>query len=148
MKLKHASFAVAFGLLAAGALSANAGELPPQGSEPLSTILKLVESQHLGTIAEAEFDDGLWQIKACPSTGCDKLYVDPATGKEVRRKKSGPEELPPAGSIAISTVIQHVETNQRGRISEVEFEHGPWQVELRNGIHKTKLLINPVTGNP
>lgn len=148
MKLRHAGLATVFAVLAGGALSANAGEPPPQGSRPLSTILKSVEGQHLGTVAEAEFDDGLWQIKVCQTNGCEKLYINPNTGKEVRRNASGPEELPPTGSLALSSVIQGVEAMQPGRVSEVEFEHSHWEVELRDGVHKTKLWINPATGRP
>ena len=146
MKIAPATLAAAFGVLTFCALPATAGEPPPQGSTPLSTILRSVESQHLGTIAEAEFDDGLWQVKACQATSCDKLYLDPTTGKEVRRRKSGSESLPPAGAMALSAVIQRAESSQRGRVSEVEFDHGHWEVELRNGTRKTKLLINPATG--
>ncbi len=146
MNLRRTPPALAFGLLAMLAVSASAVELPPADGASLSTILKSVEGQHLGAIAEAEFDDGLWEIKACQTIGCDKLYVNPSTGKKVRRRKVGPEALPPANAMALSAIIQHVEASQPGRVTEVEFDNGHWEVELRNGIHKTKLLLNPTTG--
>lgn len=140
--------AVASALLL-GSLTAVAAELPPTGSEPLSTILKTVEGQQSGVIAGAEFDDGFWEIKTCKAAGCTKLYIDPASGKESRRRATGVEEVPPAGSMLLSSIVQKIEAAGHGQITEVEFEDDQpahWEVEIRNGAHKGKVLVNPKTG--
>lgn len=130
-----------------GPLSApEAGELPPPGSLPLSTILRGVEERALGTIAEAEFDDGRWEVKVCDAGTCQKLYIDPASGEEKRRRRADPDEVPPANAMHLSAVVRSVEAREPGVITEVEFDDGYWEVELRRDGRKVKPWIDPTTG--
>lgn len=55
-------------------------EIPPQGSIPLSAIVRSVEAQGLGTITEVEFDNGVWEVKLRKHRQKIKLAVDPITG--------------------------------------------------------------------
>lgn len=133
-------------LLLVSLLDAGADELPPPDGKPLSTILKSVEDKQLGSIVEAEFDDGLWEVKVCNSGTCQKLYIAPRTGEEVRRRRAESEEVPPAGSKPVSTIVQSVEAQGLGTITEVEFEHGRWEVKLRKDGQTTRTDIDPMTG--
>jgi virulence-associated protein VagC len=125
---------------------ADANDIPPQGSKLLSAIIKTMEGQYHGSIFEAEFEDGLWEVKICDTGVCQKLYLDPQTGKEVRQKKTDCDEIPPAGSMPISKIIQSVEAQGLGIITEFEFDDGFWEVKLRKDGRKVKLIIDPMTG--
>lgn len=139
--------ALVFGLLLAPLSAAVAGEIPPPGAKPLSVILKSVEDRKLGSISEAEFDDGLWEVKVCSAEACEKLDIDPQTGEEKHRRKKASDEIPPANSRPISTIIESVEGRNSGVVSEVEFDDGFWEVELRKDGRKTRLVLDPMTGN-
>lgn len=135
--------------VASGPLSViHAGELPPPGGKPLSTIIRSVEAQSLGNISEAEFDDGLWEVKVCNSGACQKLYMAAETGEEKRRRKADSDEVPPAGAKPLSAVIESIEASGRGTITEIEFDDGYWKTQLRHGGEKIKLKIDPMTGTP
>lgn len=123
-----------------------AGEVPPAGSKPLSEILRSVEQHKPEVISKAEFDDGVWEVKACDAGACQKLYIDPKSGAEKRRRKTDSEHLPPAGAMPLSTVVQSIEKQGLGEITEVEFEDGSWEVKLRKDGHKAKLFVDPLTG--
>ena len=123
-----------------------AGETPPADSKPLSDILLALEAREVGTIAEAEFDDGLWEVKVLKEKAWHKLYIDPKTGAENRRRGTGSEELPPANALALSKIVKSVEALNLGTISEVELEDGRWEVELRNAGRKVKLYMKPLAG--
>jgi hypothetical protein len=127
--------------------AALAGERPPTGSKPLSSILKSVEDQKIGSIAQAEFDDGSWKITVCGAAACQKLYLDPRSGKQKRRRKTDAEATPPANAIALSATLQSIEAREPGAVvTEVEFDDGFWEIELRKGRQKIKLLADPMTG--
>ena len=112
---------------------AEAGDFPSPGSKPLSAILKSVEEQRLGVITKAEFDDGLWEVKICDVGPCQKLYIDPRSGEEKRRRKTDSDELPPANAMVLSTIIQSLEASALWIITEVKFDDGFWEVELGRG---------------
>jgi hypothetical protein len=135
-----------FGLLLAPLSGAGAGELPPPGTKPLSAILKLVEDQRIGSISVAEFDDGLWEVEVCDAEACQKLYLDPLTGEEKRRRKTDSDEIPPANSMPISTIIHSVEDRGLGAVTEVDFDDGVWEVELLKDGRKIKLAMDPMNG--
>lgn len=136
------------GLLVTALLSpAQAGEIPPPGSKPLAAILASVEGRKSGVIAKAEFDDGLWEVKVCEDGICQKVYIDPKSGEVKRQRKTETDEMPPAGAMPVSTIIQSVEAYELGTITEVEFDTGLWEVELRQDGRKTELLIDPWTGD-
>lgn len=141
------SFLSGLCLLLATISIAGAGDLPPPGSKPLSAILKSVEGQDLGVITSAEFDDGWWEVKVCKGPACHKLYIDPESGEEKRRREAGSDnELPPANAKPLSAIAQSIEDSKAGVITEVEFDDGFWEVELRNDGRKSKLDIDPRTG--
>ncbi len=125
---------------------ANAGETPPLGTKPLYTILKSVEDQKLGSISEAEFDDGLWEVKVGDAETCQKIYIDPRTGEEKRRRRTETDELPPKNSLPISAVIQSVEARGLGIVTEFDYDNGFWAVDLRKDGRKIKLIVDPMTG--
>ncbi|MDY0111271.1 MAG: PepSY domain-containing protein [Candidatus Krumholzibacteria bacterium] len=134
-----------FGLLLAP-LSAWAGDLPPTDSKPLSEILLSVEQQRLGVFSEAEFDDGLWELKVCDSGACQKLYIAPRSGDEIRRRRVDLDETPPANAKPISVIVQSVEALGLGVITEVEFDDGFWEIDIHKDRRKTKLIVDPITG--
>lgn len=115
-------------------------------SQPLSSILKSVEAQKIGIIANAELDEGLWEVKVCNSGECQKLYIDPISGMEKFRKGTDREELPPADALLISTIIESLESKGTKDIKEVEFEDGLWEVKFRKSANKPKLYIDPLSG--
>ena len=135
-----------FGLLLAPLSVAGAGDFPSPGSKPLSAILKSVEEQRLGVITEAEFDDGLWEVKICDVGACQKLYIDPRSGEEKRRRNTYPDKMPPANAMPLSTIVQSVEARESGVITEVDFDDGFWEVELHKDGRKSKLAIDPRSG--
>ncbi len=135
-----------FGLLLPALSVVGASELPPLDSKPLSVILKSVEEQKLGVIREAEFDHGLWEVKVCDSGPCQKLCIDPISGKEKGRRKSDIGEIPPANATPISMIVQSIEARRLGVIEEVEFDHGSWEIELHKRGRENKLYADPKTG--
>lgn len=118
-------------LLVAAALAqgsvALAADMPPADALPLSEILEAVP----GNIGEAEFDDGRWEVKACDGARCDKRYIDPVTGREQHRKSLRRASVPAAGSAPTALeLVKRLEAADTGAISEIEFEHGRWEVKL------------------
>lgn len=143
MKAVYWLFGSAVGLSAAAALAATPAA--PATPRPLSAIVQAIEGE-AGQIVEAELDDGLWEIKQCSRTACQKLYVDPATGKEIRRRATDLEQLPPANAKPLAALLTQVESTQKGRIVEAEFDHDVWEVKLREAGRSHKLWLDPVTG--
>jgi hypothetical protein len=141
------SFLSGLCLLLATISIAGAGELPPPGSKPLSAILKSVEGLELGVITRSEFDDGWWEVKVCKGPACHKLYIDPRSGEEKRRREAHSDnELPPANGKPLLAIVQSIEDSKAGVITEVKFDDGFWEVDLRKDGQKIKLDINPGTG--
>jgi hypothetical protein len=132
-------------LLVTGSL-AMAGELPPAGSKPLSAIIQSVEGQKAGVVTSSEFDDGLWEVKVCEGRACNKLYIDPTSGAEQRRRKTDADELPPAHAKPLSAIVRSIEGGNTGIITEIEFDDGFWEAELRHDGRKIKLEVDPATG--
>ena len=141
-----ATFLVMIGLLLSPLTAARAGDMPPPDGKPLSLILKSVEEQKLGSITEVEFDDGLWEVKVCGAAACQKLHIDARSGDERRRRNADSDEIPPAGSMPISTIIESIEARGLGTVTEVDFDDGAWDVELRRDRQKMKLVVDPMTG--
>ncbi|MDG6025918.1 MAG: PepSY domain-containing protein [Candidatus Brocadia sp.] len=135
-----------FGLLLSPLAIVLADEKPPRGSKPLSVIIKSVEEQELGSISECEFDDGRWEVKVCAIDGCKKLYINPKSGKEMRRKSTHADEMPPENALVLSTIIESVEARKLGTITEVEYDDGFWDFELLKRGQDVELIIDPMTG--
>ncbi|GIL21301.1 MAG: PepSY domain-containing protein [Candidatus Jettenia sp.] len=71
----------------------------------------------------------------------------PKSGKEKRRKTDdSDDELPPANTKPLSAIVQSLEDRNQGVITNVEFDEGLWEVELREDGRKIKLYIDPKTG--
>ena len=142
-----ASLLLGFGLFLATLSIAWAGELPPPGSKPLSALLKSLEGQELGVFTSTEFDEGWWEIKVCKAGACQKLYIDPKSGEEKRRRQADShDELPPANAKPLSAIVQSIEDRGLGAIREIEFDEGFWEVELRRDGRNIKLYVDPRTG--
>lgn len=124
-----------------------AGEIPPSGSKPLSAIIKSLEGQGLGVITDAEFDNGRWEVKVCKGHDWFDLYINPGSGEENHRKTAhADDELPPANTKPLSSIIQTLEGRNLGVITDVEFDNGFWEVKLRKDGMELKLAIDPRTG--
>ncbi len=125
-----------------------ADELPRPDARPLSTIIETVEGQQLGSVTQAEFDDGLWQVDVCNSGACQTLYFDPSTGDENRREDDDDDsdEMPPTGSMPVATIARSVESQGLGVIKEIEFDDGSWEVDVRRDGRKIELSIDPMNG--
>jgi hypothetical protein len=86
----------------------------------------------LGVFTSAELDDGWWEVKVCKAGACQKLYIDPTSGAEKRRRQADShDELPPANARPLSAIVQSIEDRGLGAITEVEFDDGFWEVEFR-----------------
>lgn len=134
------------GLLLAPLSVAWAGELPPPNSKQLSEVLDSVEQQKMGVITEAEFDDGMWEVKVCDAGVCQKLYITPKSGEEKRRRTTNSYEMPPVNAMPLATIIKSVEARGLGPITEVEFDDGFWEVKMYKEGRKSRLFIDPYTG--
>ncbi|MCC5795855.1 MAG: PepSY domain-containing protein [Methylophaga sp.] len=134
-------------MLMAGA-SVQAGDYPPIGSQSFSSLIKSVEAMDLGQIIEAEFDDDVFEVKVCSSQrSCYELELNPRTGSEISRKADDTSEiLPPADAMSLSAIIESVEARDLGTITEAELDDGVWEIEIRGLGIKTKLKIDPMTG--
>jgi len=123
-----------------------ASDVPPAGSKSLSAILKAAETQDIGVIAKAEFDDGLWQLKAFKDSAWTKHYLDPKSGEEKRKGSTDSQSLPPANALPLSTIVQAVEARGLGTITEVEFSDSRWEVDIRKDGQRIRLELDPLTG--
>ncbi len=140
---------ISAGTLVVAAVAVQAGVVPPSGSKPLSEIIKSVENQ-AGTITQAEFDNGMWEIEAHKGTNETTFYLDPKTGKLIRQTSSidAHEALPPAGSMALSAIVKSLEDQKVGTISEIEFDDGFWEATIHKDGKKSKMHIDPKSGKP
>ncbi|OOP57860.1 MAG: hypothetical protein AYP45_01050 [Candidatus Brocadia carolinensis] len=64
----------------------------------------------------------------------------------MRRRNTVFDEILPAKVLALSTIIQSVEARELWIITEVEFDTGFWEVEIRKDGQKIKLAIDPRNG--
>jgi hypothetical protein len=112
-------------------------DLPPSDGRSLTSIVQSVEQKGLGVIQSVEYErdwwtiTGRWKVTAC-NERCLKLYIDPRSGEEVRRKSDDLEdELPPPNTQGAAAIAKSFEGGKRGYLLEMEFEHGAWKVEFR-----------------
>jgi uncharacterized membrane protein YkoI len=54
--------------------------------------------------------------------------------------------LPPHDARPLAEIIKSVEDQKLGTVTEVDYDDGFWEVEVRKGGTKTKLDIDPRTG--
>ncbi len=113
----------------------------------MSEIVRSLEEADLGVITEVEFDNGVWEVDTIKDGHWMELHVDPQTGQVLRREsKDGDDDIPPGEGMRLSSIIRSVEDQNLGRIVEVEFDDGYWEVEIRDGSRRIKLDIDPQTG--
>ena len=140
---------LALGLALAPTAASFAGENPPSDAQPLSEVLTAFEARGLGTIVEAEFDDGRWEIKTCVHRG-DCLKHEVSTIGELLRSRETDfdDPLPPENGLLASQIAQRAEAREQAVINELEFDDGRWEVELRGNGRRVKLELDPVSGEP
>ncbi|MGE0129847.1 MAG: PepSY domain-containing protein [Blastocatellales bacterium] len=138
-------FVIAFLLASVSVIFASS--LTPTDGKALSEIIKSVEDRNLGTIVEAELEDGYWEVKVKKPDSTVQLYFDPKTGKEEGQRPSEPPiGIPPPDGKPLSSLIKKLEDARAGMIVEIEFDDGFWEVNaIRNG-QMRELLVNPKTG--
>ncbi|HET6577276.1 MAG TPA: PepSY domain-containing protein [Gemmatimonadales bacterium] len=140
--------AIRAGVLLSAAGLATPSEARGQAEKPLSEIIKSIEDQQLGSITEADLDHGRWEVEVHKDGRKTTLYLDPKTGAVDRRKERADahEVLPPEDARPLSELIKSVEDQKLGPVTEVDYDDGFWEVEVRKGGTKTKLDIDPKTG--
>lgn len=126
--------------LAAGALAGIAAtralDVPPTDAQSLTAILLSVERKGVGTVRSVEYErdwwqlTGDWEVTACKET-CLTLYIDAKSGEERRRKSDELEDDVPPDVRGAAALARSFEEGKLGFITEMEFEHGAWQVKYR-----------------
>lgn len=130
-------------------------ETPAEDALPLREIVQAVEGREYGPIAEISYEDGLWQIEAYQAGSPVHLDVDPTGEKggtvvaERPREDAEADEAPPAGSLALSKIIENLESEGYTNVTAVDFEDKDpprWEIEaLKNG-EPHEVDVNPATG--
>ena len=143
--MKHSNALMAAVIALSMSPFAFASDTPPAGSTPLSSILNANASAD-STIVSAEFDDGLWELEVCATNACEKVYVDPKTGKETRRRAIRNQSRPAAGSVSIAQIAAQEEKGGNGTITEIEFDDGRWEVTLDRNGEDSKIWFDARTG--
>jgi len=123
-------------------------EARAQAEKPLSEIIRSIEDQQLGVVTEADLDHGRWEVEVHKDGKKTTLYLDPKTGGIDRRKERADahEVLPPDDARPLAEIIKSVEDEKLGTVTEVDYDDGFWEVEVRKDGTKTKLDIDPRTG--
>ena len=122
--------------------SALAWDLPPPGSVSLSAILQKI-SPSMGQVTDASYDDdGYWELKVCQPASCQKIYVEP-NGNERFRRYAPPEyDMPPPNAMTAATIVRNLEAREGGRVIDIEFERGRWEVEMLKATAGIKLYLD------
>jgi hypothetical protein len=135
--------------LAFAAVPAMAQVSPPEGAQPLSTILAGIEANGDRTVYSAEFEVRRWEIVSCPgrSRFCTEDYVDPVSGAVTQSSRETVTILPPRNGLPASQIAASFEAMGLGAITEMDFDDRRWEVELRNGVRRAEFRVDPVTGD-
>ncbi len=124
-----------------------ADDRPPAGAKPLSVIVYDLERTQTDLITEIDFDDGKWEIEARKGDEWVELHIDPRSGEIIRREQTSSEDdLPPAGSLPLSGILQSLERAHNAPVTDVEFDDGHWEIELHDGSREIEVKVNPRTG--
>lgn len=116
--------------------------LPAQAQssrKPLSEILQLAESR--GTISMVERERGHWEVVSCNTQGeCTEYHHDPETGRELRNRArtAKADALPPADAQPLSAIVASLEERNLGNITDIDFDGGEWEIDLRTGSGRNK----------
>ena len=117
------------------------------GDKPLSAVLQSVEK--LGTVSSVERERNRWEVLVCQRRGnCHELYLDPATGRELRRQRETTfDRLPPANAKLLSAVVASLEQRNLGNITEIDFDDRLWEIDvLPDEGRRLELYVDPVSG--
>lgn len=119
----------------------------PVSDKPLSAILQSVEKQ--GTVSSVERERNRWEVLVCQRRGsCSELYLDPVTGKELRRQREASfDRLPPADAKPLSAIVAALEQRNLGNIVEIDFDDRVWEIDvLPEEGRRLELYVDPVSG--
>ena len=119
----------------------------PVSDKPLSAILQSVEKQ--GTVSSVERERNRWEVLVCQRRGsCSELYLDPVTGKELRRQREASfDRLPPADAKPLSAIVGALEQRNLGNIVEIDFDDRVWEIDvLPEEGRRLELYVDPVSG--
>jgi hypothetical protein len=116
-------------------------ELPPNGSMPLSTLIKALENQQAGVVTKAHYDDQQWMFHIVRDGKESKIGVDPKNGEERSREalNEATEALPPKDQAVLSQIVKKIEDQQKGQIVSLDFEDGVWNAKLVNNGEEAKV---------
>ena len=117
------------------------------GDKPLSAILQSVEKQ--GTVSSVERERNRWEVLVCQRRGsCSELYLDPVTGKELRRQREASfDRLPPADAKPLSAIVTSLEQRNLGNIVEIDFDDRRWEIDVQpEEGRRLELYVDPVSG--
>jgi uncharacterized iron-regulated membrane protein len=139
---------LAAALSAGASISAIAAEpAAATGDMPLSAILQSVEKD--GRVVSVERERNRWELLVCSRRGsCNELYLDPVTGRELRRQREATfDRLPPADAKPLSAVVAALEQQNLGAIMEIDFDDRLWEIDVLPGEgRRIELYVDPVTG--
>ena len=127
-------------------VAATAAASTNPGDKPLSEILIPVEAQ--GTAISADLKRNRWEVVVCERRGsCTELYLDRATGQELRRSRENDlAPFPSADAKPLSAIARSLEQRGLGGITDVEFDRRLWDVEIRNAQgHQAELKVDPLS---
>lgn len=149
MRMKTILNVILIASLSAGAsVTALAAEpAAAAGDMPLSAILQSAEKS--GSVVSVERERNRWELRVCARRGsCDELYLDPVTGRELRRQREATfERLPPADAKPLSAIVTALEQQKLGNITEIDFDDSLWEVEVLPGEgRRIELYVDPMTG--
>jgi hypothetical protein len=101
-------------------------------------------------VVSADFDDRLWEIVVCDSSGriCREVYVDPRTGEESRvGGESSWDIRPPTNGKTAAQIARSIEDRNVGVLTELEYDHPVWEAVTRADRGRAKLYIDPVSAD-
>ena len=117
------------------------------GDKPLSAILQSVEKQ--GRVVSVERERNRWEVLVCQRrSSCHELYLDPVTGRELRREREAAfDRLPPADAKPLSGIVASLEQQKLGNITEIDFDDRLWEIDvLPEEGRRIELYVDPMTG--
>ena len=146
MKIKSILNVILTASLSLGA-SLSAAAVTPASEQSLSTILQSVEKQ--GIVSSVERERNRWEVLVCQRRGsCHELYLDPVTGKELRRQREASfDRLPPPDAKPLSAIVTSLEQRNLGNIVEIDFDDRRWEIDVQpEEGRRLELYVDPVSG--
>jgi len=139
---------LAAGLLAGSASLAGTATASSGGDLPLSQLVRPFEAE--GTAVEADRKRQRWEILVCQRNRiCDDIYVDPATGRELRRSREVfSDPMPPQDGLPMSAIAEKLEQRNLGAITDLDFDSRRWEAKIspaQGG--RFELYIDPMSGD-